>query len=811
LRTILHLCRLAALLAVGAVAAAAQNGPQAIAPGFICKATDGERTVTFIMPTGDFTLQAGQSIHPQLKPSFKAELDGYLTIDRAGVYSLILTDGKKTTGQQTLKMEAGLMPVHFSFQRQPGLAQQQLWWQSEFFRQEPVPWDACLHGDTPEAVAAVEKTDYGRDLVEDLDCVACHRTDKTFLRGRTAPILTGAGSRLKAEWIYQWLENPRHFRPTAVMPVLPLIGQERADVTAFLAARKTGLADEPLPATASARDGNELFAQFACAGCHDEQSAPLAGMGSKMDAPALARYLQNPLAIDPSGRMPGQYLTNSEAAGLAVFLAASKNPDFEKTLPPGDAPRGRELVLTRGCLNCHALAEAGAKVESTLAAPAALAALRDGGCLAETPAANVPNFGLTAAQREALRAFLQSPDVSEAPVRDFQRLLRQFDCTVCHAWHGPPKLSFPPNQAPPSLVDAGNKLRRSWIEAVLDGRRGRPWLTARQPDYGRANIAFFFDGFAGQAGAALGEGPRMTNARVDMVDQGMDLIGTDAGGLSCITCHDFRGVPAGAETRGPDLTEIDDQVRSDWCRRWLSQPSRILHGAVMPDFFVGKPEWMVQQDIGRLIQALSMGPKMPAPSGWRQNPLAYVIEVTNQPVVFHCFLADSSPHSIAVGLPGKVSYCFDAAAGQLRYAWTGEFLDVKTVWTLRGGGPPKVLGRKCYTAPAEFPLRVGDPGPPTVKYLGYDLINGCPQFRYQVNGVVARELISLRQGAGAINQTLLRSFDLGAVDTDVRFNGGPQARVAGVPAPSPDDWGWWKIPPGPAVRFTVEIPVPTSP
>jgi mono/diheme cytochrome c family protein len=303
------------------------------------------------MPTGDFTLQAGQSIHPQLKPSFKAEWDGYLAIDHAGVYSLILTDGKKTTGQQTLKMEAGLMPVHFSFQRRPGLAQQQLWWQSEFFRQEPVPWDACVHGDTPEAVADVEKTDLGRDLVEDLNCVACHRTDKTFLRGRTAPILTGAGSRLKAEWICQWLENPRRFRPTAVMPVLPLTGQERADVTAYLAACKTGLADEPLPPTASARDGNELFAQFACAGCHDDQSAPLAGMGSKMDAPALARFLQNPLAIDPSGRMPGQYLTNSEAASLAVFLAASKNPDFEKTPPPGNAPRGRELVLTRGCLN----------------------------------------------------------------------------------------------------------------------------------------------------------------------------------------------------------------------------------------------------------------------------------------------------------------------------------------------------------------------------------------------------------------------------------------------------------------------------
>jgi hypothetical protein len=232
----------------------------------------------------------------------------------------------------------------------------------------------------------------------------------------------------------------------------------------------------------------------------------------------------------------------------------------------------------------------------------------------------------------------------------------------------------------------------------------------------------------------------------------------------------------------------------------------------MPDFFAGKPDWMAQRDVNRLIEALCMGPKMPAPSGWRQDPLAFVIEVTNQPVVFHCFLTDSSPHSIAVGLPGKVSYCFDVAACQLRYAWTGEFLDVKSVWTLRGAGPPKVLGRKCYVAPSVFPLRVGDSAaPPRVKYMGYDLINDSPQFRYEVNGVVARELITLRQDAGATTKTLLRSFDLGAVDKDVRFNGGPEARIAGVPAPSSDDGGWWKIPRGSPVHFTVEIPVQTLP
>ena len=804
-----HFCGPALLLAASLATALAQGGAQPTSPGFVCKATDGERAVTFVMPTGDFTLQPDQSISPQLKPSFKAEWDGFLTIDRPGTYALILTDGKKVTGHQQLKLDAGLMPVHFSFERQPGQSRQQLFWESEFFRQEPIPWDACVHREIPAGVESGEKIAGGRELLENLNCVACHKTDKTFVRGRTAPILTGAGARLNPAWIFQWLENPQHFRATAVMPAFSLSEQDRADLAAFLAAQKAVPASAALAPAASEREGRELFAKLGCAGCHSDESAPLSGLGSKMEPAALAGYLQNPLAVDPSGRMPAQYLTPSEAASLALFLAASKNPAFEKAPPSGDATRGKELLTTRGCLNCHALEAAGIRMETKLSAPA-LAALHDGGCLAEKPGPNVPHFDLTAAQRESLRAFLQNPDVSEAPVQDFQRKVEQFNCTACHALHGPSKLSFPPNQMPPSLVDAGNKLRRSWIEAVMTGKRGRPWLSARMPEFGRDNISFFFDGFAEQAGAELGEGIRVTNARVDIVDDGMNLIGTDAGGLSCITCHDFRGLPAGAETRGPDLTEIDDEVRTEWCYRYLAQPSRVVHGTVMPDFFAGKPQWMVARDLNRMLQALSMGPKMPAPSGWRQDPLAYIIEVTNEPVLFHCFLTDVSPRAIAVGLPGKVSYCFDAYTAELRYVWTGPFLDVKSMWTLRGAGPVKILGQKCYTAPAQFPLRLGDPATvPRVRYLGYDLIKGYPQFRYDVDGVVVRELITLPEGANTTNK-LACHFDLGAVDKEVWFDGGPEADVAGAPAPSPASKGWRKIPGGSPVRFTVEIPLSFS-
>lgn len=777
----------------------AQNGGEAVAPGLLCKATDGERSITFVAPTGDFTLQPGQSIHPQLRARFKADFDGFLSIDRAGVYELILTEGGSITGRQQVRAEVGLMPVHFSFERKPGVARQQLWWRSEFFPQaEPVPWDACVHRETPADVDAVEKIAAGRQLIEDLNCTGCHRTGKSFVRGRPAPDLTGAGSRLKPEWIFKWLENPRHFQTSAVMPVLLDSAQDRADVTAYLAGQKAEQTGAAVPTIVSDREGKELFARFGCNGCHSGESGALGALGSKMDVSSLARFLENPLAINSSGRMPGQYLTHTEAAQLAVYLAQSTNAEFEKPVPAGNAEHGRDLVHARGCLNCHSLRGA----ETVLTAPSLDSLRGDGGCLAENPGTDVPKYDLAPWQRECLREYVRNSDVSEAPVQDFQRHIDQFQCATCHALRGPSKLSFPPNQTPPSLVDAGNKLRRGWIEKVFNGVRAYPWVSARMPDYGRENSALFFDGFAEQAGADLGEGGRITNARVDMIDDGMTLIGTDAGGLSCITCHDFRGVAAGAETRAPDLTSVDEMVRTDWCSRWLFQPSRIVHRTVMPDFFVGKPEWMVERDVNRLLMALSLGPKMPAPSGWRQDPLAYVIDVSNEPVAFHCFLTDSSPRSMAVGLPGRVSYCFDIDACQLRYIWTGAFLDIKGIWTLRGAGPPKILGKKCYTAPAAFPLRIGEPAAePRVTYLGYDVINNYPQFRYDVSGVPVRELITL-----GTNQTLDCAFDLGAVDKDIWFNGGPEASVDGAISPSAAAPGWWKIPGGSAVRFSVKIP-----
>src|SRR2546428_7854904 len=69
----------------GLVEAAATNG---VSSGLVATATDGQHRVVFVTPTANFNLKPHQSIHPQLKPEFKAEWNGFLTIVRSGQYRI---------------------------------------------------------------------------------------------------------------------------------------------------------------------------------------------------------------------------------------------------------------------------------------------------------------------------------------------------------------------------------------------------------------------------------------------------------------------------------------------------------------------------------------------------------------------------------------------------------------------------------------------------------------------------------------------------------------------------------------------------
>ena len=148
-------------------------------PGLVARATDGELTVYFVVPAANFSVEARESIHPQLKPSFKAQFSGYLHVDKPGAYTIygptnLLIDGKLAAGQK-ITFPAGDRALRLEVARKKSESMRvQLEWESDNFARQPIPAGAFTHDREPKELHENESRDLGRELFENLSCAACH-------------------------------------------------------------------------------------------------------------------------------------------------------------------------------------------------------------------------------------------------------------------------------------------------------------------------------------------------------------------------------------------------------------------------------------------------------------------------------------------------------------------------------------------------------------------------------------------------------------------------------------------------------------
>ncbi len=154
--------------------------------------------------------------------------------------------------------------------------------------------------------------------------------------------------------------------------------------------------------------------------------------------------------------------------------------------------------------------------------------------------------------------------------------------------------------------------------------------------------------------------------------------------------------------------------------------------------------------------AAYVGVKMPPLAKDKNVPASatqsFIAGAGRRPFVQRIFMPDCGPSAIAVALPGDVNACWDAGQCRLRYAWKGGFIDATKNWAGSGKDLPVVLGDVFWKAPQDvFPLRIGgaDAAVPKVKFLGYRLIKGFPEFHYTVDGTeVFESLNALPKGGG---------------------------------------------------------------
>jgi cytochrome c551/c552 len=399
--------------------------------------------------------------------------------------------------------------------------------------------------------------------------------------------------------------------------------QKAADLAAMLtqgATPKAGAVDLKL-----APQGGALFANLGCVACHQRPDAegkdaqdrvPMGHIADKWHPAALVEYLQDPAKHYPATRMPHFRLEEEEASQLAAYLLVNSRIIKRQALA-GDATRGATLLVSAGCLNCHAGMPA--TTQPTLAT---VLKAGDKGCLApdDKTRATAPDFALTTTQRASLKAFLSTDLASlkqDTPAEFAERQIKNLNCVACHSrdatlstWTKvdgeakklrdalPPKEHVegePVHDAPiPPLTWLGEKLRHDWMSKFIAGQieyKPRPWLIGQMPAF-----AHYADGLAlglnHQHGLPQKEAAEPPGD-AEKIANGEKLIGAD-GGFNCITCHAVGDTEATAVFEAPaiNFAQSAERLRKGYFHRWTLAPTRIDPDTKMPKY--ADPEGMTQ-------------------------------------------------------------------------------------------------------------------------------------------------------------------------------------------------------------------------
>ena len=158
--------------------------------------------------------------------------------------------------------------------------------------------------------------------------------------------------------------------------------------------------------------------------------------------------------------------------------------------------------------------------------------------------------------------------------------------------------------------------------------------------------------------------------------------------------------------------------------------------------------------------------------------------VTNKPLLQRAFVQNSPARSICVGLPGGVNYLFDAQTCEVRYGWTGAFLDVGPDRKGRGGRHCKILGQR-FEVGAQGALQVGDG---KLVFEGYSRL-GTPELFYRVGNTRVSQLITLHAGmaGGILKRGLQYTFKVTGAKGTVTFKLNPEQVLAEASA------GKWNV------------------
>jgi len=246
-------------------------------------------------------------------------------------------------------------------------------WEEKYHWEQPHLWDypmlplkmteaSCAKCHKQQVfVPKAERLAVAYATYERAGCYACHKTKGFDINMRKpGPILTKIDSKLKADWVKNWIRNPKAVKPTTWMPRFWYNSNNSSaedavrneaeinGIAAYLFANteKYEFAVKS-PGKGDAASGEKIVKSIGCQGCHvvgegSREAAgprrtfgqPLENIGNKTSYEWVYNWVRDPKHYNPGTYMPNLRLTDSQVADVATYLTGLKGPS-------GDGPKAQ--------------------------------------------------------------------------------------------------------------------------------------------------------------------------------------------------------------------------------------------------------------------------------------------------------------------------------------------------------------------------------------------------------------------------------------------------------------------------------------
>jgi mono/diheme cytochrome c family protein len=368
---------------------------------------------------------------------------------------------------------------------------------------------------TDDAAASQE----GASVYGEAFCSSCHAVQNAagnLVGGDLGPELTRVGSKVKPEWLADWLHNPKAYDPETKMPHYRFNNQQIRLLMGFLAGKSDAdflgnLHFEPA-ARSQIEHGKTLVIERGCAACHEingvkkpDNFAPeLTAIGSRplakiLFAPGVAHTLpdyiaakiRNPRSFGSSLKMPQYTLVPMQVDALATALLAQT--ERAQHLPtslrvgartPSDyhpAGKAGQLMEDMSCFSCHTINGRGGDMAPELTwegtsvqRPWLVNFFKNPNTLRPALIRRMPKFNMTDAEANTLADYImtvyQTPTFDrEEPVFDraenaeIERgrglFYGKYACQSCHIVDPAKDKGY----IGPTLTQVGIRLNAAWI------------------------------------------------------------------------------------------------------------------------------------------------------------------------------------------------------------------------------------------------------------------------------------------------------------------------------------------------------------